>query len=240
MSGFYHDVYERFPEFLKRRIHPLEYAVRDFVSQASNEEFLGRVLDAGAGEGRFRSYFPPDSYIGVDSVVGEPSWDYSQLDVQGDLLALPFAREIADLVLNLQVLEHVRRPGAVLRELHRVLEKGGKLYLSAPQGWHEHQAPHDFYRFTRFALQLMLEEAGFEQIEIEPMGGYFHYLGHRLTYIPKTLFQGRRGLPRILFFPLELISLVLFCFLTPILCYYLDYLDCRKEFTLCYRCIAVK
>jgi SAM-dependent methyltransferase len=158
----------------------------------------------------------------------------------GDLSAIPIDSESVDIVLNIQVLEHVTSPAQILREIHRVLKPGGTLYLTAPQGWHEHQSPHDYFRFTREALQLLFEEAGFPDPKIESQGGYFHYLGHRLTYIPKVLFGSRSGLLRGLFFPLELLSLSLFCFCLPVLCYYLDRLDSRQEFTLGYRCVVVK
>jgi hypothetical protein len=87
---------------------------------------------------------------------------------------------------------------------------------------------------------LLLESAGFKEIAIEPLGGYFHYLGHRLTYIPKILFQDRGGIARLALLPLELISLIVCCGIGPILCYYLDRLDQSGEFTLCYKCRAVK
>jgi SAM-dependent methyltransferase len=145
-----------------------------------------------------------------------------------------------DLVLNTQVLEHVENPGVVLREIRRVLKDGGSLLLTAPQGWPEHQQPNDFYRFTRFALSSLMKEAGFSESHVEPIGGYFHYLGHRLTFIPKVLFQDRQGLLRVLLFPLELVCLAFFCAFCPFVCYYLDALDKKKEFTLCYRVLAVK
>jgi len=44
----------------------------------------------------------------------------------------------------------------------------------------------------------------------------------------------------VLLFPLELLSLGIFSFLMPICCYYLDRLDSSREFTLCYKCTAVK
>ena len=238
--GFYFTVYERFPEFLKRRINPLEYSIRSFVESASRGPARSVVLDAGSGESRFAASFQSHLYVALDLGVGDPAWDYSKVGLLGDLSAIPLASETVDIVLNIQVLEHVVSPSRVLGEIHRVLKPGATLYLTAPQGWHEHQSPHDYFRFTRDALRLLFVEAGFRDPIIEPQGGYFHYLGHRLTYIPKVLFTGRSGLLRVLLFPLEVLSLGMFCFCLPLVCYYLDRLDSKREFTLGYQCMAVK
>ncbi len=238
MPGAYLSIYERMPEFLKRRINPSEYALRSFLTEAARRHVGHRVLDAGAGESRFRPFFSDHAYLAVDAGIGDGSWDYSDLDACADLGVLPFRTGAFDAALNTQVLEHVRDPLGVLREIGRILRPGGRLYLTAPQGWPEHQQPHDFFRFTRFSLKSLLEEAGFEDVQVEPLGGYFHYLGHRLTYVPKILFSDRSGLGRLLLLPVELLFLALFCFLGPIVCYYLDRLDRQKEFTLLYSCSA--
>ncbi len=240
MSGFYYAVYNRIPAFLKRRINPLEYGVERFVASAADKR-PRLVVDAGAGEVRFQRLFPPTTrYMAVDSGVGDKQWDYSRLDVIADLSAISLASGQADVVINTQVLEHVRSPEQVIGEIHRILRKGGTLYLTVPQGWPEHQQPNDFFRFTRFGLSMLLTRAGFGDVEIGRLGGYFHYLGHRLSYLPKIVFAPQKGVARVLLFPLELLSLGLFCFVVPIVCYYLDGLDRSGDFTLCYRVKAVK
>ncbi|MFH1966012.1 MAG: class I SAM-dependent methyltransferase [Acidobacteriota bacterium] len=240
MSGWYQKGFEILPLFLKRRIHPLKYEIEDFAS-LSAQGFPGLlVLDTGAGESGLRRHFSHCRYLALDLASGDQAWDYSGLDVIGDLNVLPIAENKVDVILNFQVLEHVQSPGKVIEELYRVLKPGGRLRLTAPQGWHEHQQPRDFFRFTRFSLRMMMGKAGFGNIEITPMGGYFRFMGMWLSFIPKILFQTRSIPARIILFPLELLSLGLFCFLTPLCCYYLDRFDRKKEFTLCYKCSAVK
>jgi SAM-dependent methyltransferase len=240
MGGFYLRAFELLPGFLKCRIFPLDSSIQSYMLDVKPASGDGLVLDAGSGEGRFRGYFSNCRYLALDSQVGDSSWDYSNVDVAADLAAIPLPACSADLVLNIQVLEHVADPQEVVDEMFRVLKPGGKLLLTAPQGWHEHQQPNDFFRFTRFSLTPIFLRAGFSSVEVQPIGGYFHYLGHRLTYIPKILFQKRTAWLRVLLFPLELLSLAVFCFLSPLICYYLDFLDRDKEFTLCYKCVATK
>lgn len=241
MAGFYHRVYGWLPEFLKKRINPLEYDIDAFVREAADSLDGGAlVLDAGAGESRFARHFRDKRYMALDLAVGDTKWDYSKIHVCARLDAIPLRSGRVDAVINIQVLEHVPDPGAALREMHRVLKPGGRLFLTAPQGWGEHQQPHDYFRFTRFALLHLFTEAGFRVRRIEPQGGYFHYLGHRFSYIPKVLFQDRAAWVRGLLFPLELASLALCCFVSPLICNALDGLDKRREFTLGYRCEAIK
>lgn len=240
MGGFYLRTFQQLPVFLQRRIFPLDHSIHSLILDLGALNSEGLVLDAGSGEGRFRKYFDGCRYVALDSRVGDSSWDYSEVDVAADLAAIPFPDCSTDVVLNIQVLEHVPDPQQVVNELYRVLKPGGTLLLTAPQGWHEHQQPHDFFRFTQYSLRSIFRKAGFRRVEIAPIGGYFHYLGHRLTYVPKVLFQGRPAWLRVVFFPLELLSLAFFCFLSPLACYYLDLIDRDKEFTLCYKCFAVR
>lgn len=186
------------------------------------------VLDAGAGEGQYAGYFARHKYIGVDLAVGDAEWDYSRLDAVADLTALPFRAQSFDACLNIVTLEHVRDPRTVLREIHRVLKPGGKLLAVVPHEWEVHQAPHDYFRYTRYGIELLLKEAGFEDLKIEPAGGYFRLLARRLL----------NGLQ---FFPAPLAALLALA-IGPmaVLLPALDFLDREAKFTLGYICWARK
>ena len=81
----------RLPRPLRRHVLHFEEEIRDAVGAFARAIPEGaRVLDAGAGEGRYAHYFARQRYCGVDLAVGDVMWDYSRLDVQADLTALPF------------------------------------------------------------------------------------------------------------------------------------------------------
>jgi len=207
--------------------------VNRFVERAALAVPRGaRVLDLGAGEGWYRPLFEGRRYAAVDFALGDPRWDYGGLDVRADLHHLPFRDGCADAVVTTQTLEHVRDPRVFLREAARVLRPGGRLFLTAPQAFREHQAPHDYWRFTRYSLAMLAEEAGLGEVEVEALGGYFAFMGDRLPAFHRHLFpKGRNILLRALLLPFSAASRVFFVWICPFLCARLDPLDRRRTWT---------
>jgi SAM-dependent methyltransferase len=201
------------------------------------------VLDAGAGEGRFAHYFRHTRYVPIDLAIGDHTWDYGSIQACVDLACLPLPDNTFDGVICTQVLEHVPNPRQVIDELARVLRPGGHFYLSAPQGWHQHQKPYDFFRFTSFALTNLFEQAGLTIDFIRPMGGYFWHLSYELQMMHYWLFPpfevtGRARSRWATW--MALLFRIPFLFLLPIPLYYLDRLDHVKDLTLGYVCHCVK
>ena len=213
-----------------------------FVARAADTvPAKARILDLGAGEGWYRHLFPGRRYRAVDLALGDRRWDYGGLDVLADLHRLPFRDGCADAILTTQTLEHLSDPGAFLLETARVLRPGGRLFLTAPQGFREHQAPHDYWRFTRYGLRLLAERAGYREIEVEALGGYFAYMGDRLPAFHRYLFSNRRALGwRLLTLPLSLISRPFFTWFLPWLCGRLDGLDRKRTYANGYGMVAVR
>ena len=164
--------------------------------------------------------------------MGDAAWDYSRLDVLADLTALPFRAGAFDAALNVVTLEHLPEPGLALAEIARTLTPGGRLLLAAPHEWEVHQAPHDYFRYTRYGLQHLLEKAGLEPIEIRAVGGYFRLVARRLLNGLQFFTGGARWLG---FVPAA-IALVPLALILP----FLDTLDRERNFTLGYICMARK
>ena len=200
------------------------------------------VLDAGAGEGQYRDLFAHTRYIGVDLAVGDAAWNYSGLSALNTLERLSFPDGVFDVVVCTQVLEHVAEPERVLCELQRVLRPGGRLLLSAPQRWHEHQTPHDFFRYTSYGLEHLLDKAGLVVEEMTPLGGYFWFLGFQLRLFTYWAFSRNTWSRRLgrLALPLKALSVGVFEIALPLLLYYADSLDTVREATLGHFCIACK
>ncbi len=217
------------PRPVHRYILNFEARIDDAVAGFATQTPEGaRVLDAGAGETRHAEAFTGRRYVAVDLAVGDIAWDYSNLDCLADLAALPFREASFDGCVNIVTLEHVPEPRAVLGELARVLNPGGRLLIIVPHEWEVHQEPHDYYRYTRHGMRYLLERAGYRTIQIQPMGGYFRLLSRRL-------------LSGLQFFPPLLVPFVALLLAPPaLLLPLLDFLDREKTFTLGYICTAQK
>ena len=223
----------KLPHGLRHHILCFEVEIQDAVQAFARSLAPGaRVLDAGAGEGQYKHEFAAQRYCGVDLGVGDSAWDYSKLDAVADLTALPFREGAFDAALHIVTIEHLREPGAALSEMARTLAAGGTLLVAAPHEWEVHQAPHDYFRFTRYGLQHLVEKAGLEVCEMRPSGGYFRLLARRLLN-GLQFFSG--GLRWLLFIPAAIV-LVPPALILPLL----DGLDRDRNFTLGYICLARK
>jgi SAM-dependent methyltransferase len=78
-----------------------------------------------------------------------------------------FADGSIDQVFMMEVLEHVETPQEAIDEVRRVLRPGGTLMLSAPLAFEIHEAPGDYYRFTRHGLAWLLRDFGSVEIAAE-------------------------------------------------------------------------
>ena len=105
------------------------------------EPFCARdasLLDLGCGDGGHYGEFVRERVrehhgIDVSETAAARARERGILAVQGDLAGpLSVEPDRFDRVLCLDVLEHLRRPGALLAEARRVLRPGGHLMLSVP------------------------------------------------------------------------------------------------------------
>jgi len=118
--------------------------------------------------GRIRSYLDPAHQIVVDlgcgnhridpNVIGLDGADYDAVDIVCDLGHLPFRAESVDAFVSRSVLEHVRHPEAVVRQLYRQTRRGGLGLHLVPFLFPFHASPLDFQRYTHEGLRELFRE----------------------------------------------------------------------------------
>ena len=225
------DVASRFPRPVRNHLLYFEGLIERELEIFARSLPVGvRVLDAGAGEMRHAALFSEQRYTAVDLAVGDITWNYSRLHAVADLCALPFRDAAFQAAINIVTLEHIRNPALALTEIARTLQPGGRILMAIPQDWEVHQAPHDYFRYTRYGIRHLAEQAGLRLTRVEPAGGYFRLLSRRLLNGLQFFKGGWRWL---LFLPAAV------CLGPPALLLPLfDPLDKEKNFTLGYICEA--
>lgn len=143
------------------------------------------VLDAGSGDQRYKSRFAHCRYESSDFEKVDKR--YAQSTYTCDLKNIPVENSRFDAVVFTQVMEHLPDPGAVLKELHRVLKPGGRIFYTGPFWYEEHEQPYDFYRYTQFAVRYLFENAGFKIDELRWMDGYMASVAHQLRRMMRAL-----------------------------------------------------
>lgn len=162
------------------------------------------VLDAGAGEAPYKPLLLHARYESADfQRVDKP---YAVSTYVCDLAEIPVEDARYDFIIFNQVLEHVPEPGAVLRELHRVLKPGGRMIYTAPLFYEEHETPYDFYRYTQFGARHLLTKTGFAIDRLDWLEGYFGTIGYQMhsmaRYLPRRPRDIHRGIAGFLLWPL--------------------------------------
>jgi SAM-dependent methyltransferase len=122
-----------------------------------------KMLDVGCGSGWLADHF--DDYTGIDGApeaVREATAKGRNVALADVDEPLPFDADAFDGVILKDLLEHVREPVALVREVSRVLRPAGLVFASSPdaQRWvwddYTHRRP-----FTRKAMRLLFADAGY-------------------------------------------------------------------------------
>ena len=117
----------------------------------------GLTLDLGSQAGPYSALFP--NRVSLDIRPGPG------VQIVGDAQALGIGDGRFDVVLCTEVLEHLPEPQKAIDEMFRVLKPGGELLLTTRFLFPIHDAPHDYFRYTKYGLRYLLRR--FDVVELE-------------------------------------------------------------------------
>ncbi len=138
---------------------------RFFETHLASLPSTHHLIDLGAGNLQFEKLFTRFSYIGVDFQK------FPHISVVTDLTKdIPLPDRSAEIVTLSNTIEHIPNTEHLLAECRRLLKPGGMIIGTVPFLVQVHQAPYDFNRYTNFQLRRLLENAGFKEIEVVPLG----------------------------------------------------------------------
>lgn len=155
------------PYFIDR--YAIFSAIRSFSKSLNTNT---KILDIGCGKKPYLKLFKNSEYIGIDIQGGGHSDTEKIVDKYYDGEHIPFESNSFDVVICTQVLEHASNPDKLIAECARVLKPRGKIFLTMPFAYPEHEIPYDFQRFTRYGHEKILKANGFNSITIKKMTGF--------------------------------------------------------------------
>lgn len=146
----------------------------------------GWTLEVGAyGRPSYGRFFP--NRTGVDVREG------SGVDRVASVYDLPFKDGEFENVLCMSVLEHLEEPRKAIKEMWRVLKPGGRIIVSVPFLFPIHDAPGDYWRFTKYGLQQLFSK-GWNIIELKAEGDIQKSLA---VLLQRVALQGRFRLDKL-------------------------------------------
>jgi SAM-dependent methyltransferase len=184
MEDYYEELWQRLPAELEPP--DLQLRTRFLRSEARPGD---RALDVGCGEGRSTAELARAGArpVGIEVAraaierarTRHPELDFRLVPIDGPL---PLEDSSFDLIWASEVIEHVADTARWLSELRRVLAPGGRLLVTTPSHGRLRVALGGIERFseplgdhlhlyTRASLGGLLQEFGFEEVDVRAAGG---------------------------------------------------------------------
>ena len=155
------DLIDRIKEFFKRYpkiyygivwfLGPMLYRDKSYKIMAQSLPKNARIINLGSGPIKL-----------MEGVIDLDIFPHKNVDLLGDVQALPFKDASISGVINIALLEHVKDTRIVINEIRRVLKPGGYVYTVTPFIFGFHASPNDFYRWTSEGLKMLF--TGFQEV----------------------------------------------------------------------------
>lgn len=146
--------------------------IADCYHKTLRQHAAGKLLDLGCGKvplyEAYKEYITDNICVDWANTLHKNEY----LDFECDLTKeLPFEDYAFDTIILSDVLEHIPQPGKLWKEMVRILSANGKLIVNVPFYYWVHERPHDYYRYTEFALKRFVDDSGLSLVEFQRIGG---------------------------------------------------------------------
>jgi SAM-dependent methyltransferase len=146
--------------------------IADLYDDNLRQHAKGKLLDLGCGKvplyAAYREFVTDNICVDWGNTLHENEYLDYELDLTENL---PFSDSEFDTIILSDVLEHIPVPEQLWREMARILSRKGKIIINVPFFYWLHEQPHDYFRYTEFALRRFVETSGLRLIQLEPIGG---------------------------------------------------------------------
>jgi SAM-dependent methyltransferase len=156
------------------RVGPVHFQSLEQELEPVAKYLSGQVLNAGCGSRDI------SSYLRGKGASGLTRYDIASDDPDvliGPIESMRFADASFDSVLCNAVIEHVQNAERAIRELARVVRKGGHVVVAVPFLQPYHACPGDYRRYTADGLAQLGHDAGLEVVEILPVHSFAQTFG---------------------------------------------------------------
>ena len=193
MKQYYEDIVEERLEWIKRdrpsHIRHLKVAqrARTFIAKTRQKVV---VLDVGAGFGEVLALLRGLMCYRVACDISRRALEIAKKRIDDvivcDAEKLPIRDNSIDLLLCVEVLEHLINPKDLLNEVRRILHPKGKFILTTPNAdskYYKHDKEH-LHRFNKETLTRLISEARLEVTSISSIK-----IRHRVWLIPLLSYE---------------------------------------------------
>lgn len=177
------------------------------IREILREKIKPKVLIIGGGsigQGMQPLYEDPElELIAFDIYISD------NVQFVADAHQIPLPDNYFDCVIIQAVLEHVLEPQQVVKEIYRVLKKGGIVYAETPFLAQVHEGAYDFTRFTESGHRYLFKQ--FELINSGVTAGAGTQLLWTIDFFSRSLFRSEKvgKLFKLLFFWLRYVDQII-------------------------------
>lgn len=173
--------------YINFRIKPIYFINSRFIKKLLSKDIIfDLILDVGSGVSPYKNLF--SKYKNYFSIDIAPS---NVTNICADSNNLPIKSNSIDLIIALEMIQHINNPQNTLESYRRVLKKGGYLIITYPFMYCECDY-HDFNRWTHDGFLEFLKKNDFIIINQNRRGSLLFVLSNILITFIQGLFPGNR------------------------------------------------